>query len=397
MQFQNTKREVIVKKILPSLKSVALLLGGMAAGFYLYSTGHSNARGYNEVYAYRFNSVSLPLHMESENTAYGAVREIRDVSGGYRRAITLLAGVRLGIFTALSGRASTAQDLSTMLKTETRATEILLNALASIGFLEKTDGKYSNSAKSENYLVRNKTYYLGDILSHEFSLIGRWLTLPEVVLRGNPVPPQYRDAGGDGLKDFILGMANIAQTSARQTLNVLDLTGVSQMLDLGGGPGTYSIIFCRRYPELRAVVFDRPEVTEIAGEQIAAAGMMERITTLSGDFFINNIGSDYDLVFISNIIHSLGKEAINALLKKSFQSLKPGGRIVVKDFILDEDMTSPQDAALFSINMLTATREGRCYAESEVRDLLGKAGCKDFEYKIVNEEDRLVIGRKTGQ
>ena len=115
---------------------------------------------------------------------------------------------------------------------------------------------------------------------------------------------------------------------------------------------------------------------------------------LTGDFFVDDIGDDYDLILLSNIIHSLGKDAMTRLFKKSYRALKLGGQIVVKDFILNEDMVSPKNSALFAINMLSVTQEGRCYTYSEIEKLLTDAGFAGFKFSYVNEEDRLVIAKR---
>jgi cyclopropane fatty-acyl-phospholipid synthase-like methyltransferase len=166
------------------------------------------------------------------------------------------------------------------------------------------------------------------------------------------------------------------------------------MLDLGGGPGSYAIAFSKTYPYLKAVVFDQDEqALRIAREDIIKERLEDRIHLKKGDFLKDDIGHDYDLVLLSSIIHAFGEEENIYLLSKVKKSLKDGGQVVIKDFILDESKTKPVSAATFAINMLVNTKNGRTYSFSEVKGWLNALGFKEI-YNIALNRSKLIIGKK---
>jgi ribosomal protein RSM22 (predicted rRNA methylase) len=165
-----------------------------------------------------------------------------------------------------------------------------------------------------------------------------------------------------------------AKVGAPLVAEVLNLTGRKQLFDVGGGPGTYSIALVKRYSGLRAIVFDLPQTVEIAKEIIAASSVAERITTRAGDYFKGDFGRGNDVVLLSAILHSMGPERSKLLLKKSYDSLIPGGLVVVREGLLDDEGTSPVGAVLFSLNMLVNTGSGQSYSGKEIMDLMSFVG-----------------------
>jgi cyclopropane fatty-acyl-phospholipid synthase-like methyltransferase len=178
----------------------------------------------------------------------------------------------------------------------------------------------------------------------------------------------------DEMRDFILGMENVSRRSSEAVAELLDLTGCRRLLDLGGGPGTAALTFARANPGLECVVFDLPGPVGIADEQIAAAGLGDRVSTVAGDFHTDSFDTGYDVVYIANILHMLGPDECIRLLEKAAAALTPGGRLVVKDFFLEESRTAPAFAAQFSVNMLVATMAGRTYTRAEMDEQFAAAG-----------------------
>jgi 2-polyprenyl-3-methyl-5-hydroxy-6-metoxy-1,4-benzoquinol methylase len=166
------------------------------------------------------------------------------------------------------------------------------------------------------------------------------------------------------------------------------------MLDVGGGSGAYSIAFARASAALRSEILDLPTVLPIAEGHIAEAGLADRVTTRAGDLRRDELGAGYDLVLLSSICHMLGPEENRGLLSRCARALAPGGRVVVSDFVLDEDGTGPRQAVLFSLNMLVGTPAGRSYRESEYRAFFREAGLADVARVRLPGPAHLVIGRR---
>lgn len=289
------------------------------------------------------------------------------------------------IFDYLDGRGRTAAALSKIIGTDGRATELLLNSLAAIGLLEKRGGNYRNAGVASRYLVKGKADYQGDILMHNDVLWDNWSGLDEVVKTGRP----YRKAHDH--ESFILGMHNLALQKVKGVMKNLDLKGMKKVLDLGGGPGTYSLAFAKK--KMDVTLLDFPDTLRISKRVITSAGMEKDIRLLPGDFMKDKLGSGYDMIFISQIFHAYGPDECTALLRKCRASLQKGGRVVVQEFYLDESRTSPLQGAVFAINMLVNTPHGRTYTPNEMSAWMKRAGFTRIAKKIL-DETVLMIGTK---
>lgn len=315
--------------------------------------------------------------MTSQNKKNDMER-ITSIGSQYMESRVLLTAVRLGLFGILGeGDPRDEGQVAAAAGADPRACGLLLDALCAMGLVAKEDGRYRVQPGQEEYLVPGGSYYVGDILGHHERLWNRWSRLTDVVTSGRPVPRTEVPGAGENegaRRDFILGMANIGAQGARELVRALDPRGPLTLLDVGGGPGTYALQFARYNPELRAVVFDLPEVLPIANEQIDASGLGDRVSAVGGDYLQDTLPGGNHLVLLSNIIHSLGPEENRMLFGRIHRSLEPGGRLILKDFFVDEDRTGPLWPAVFSINMLVGTENGRSYSESEVQDWLAGAG-----------------------
>jgi len=196
-------------------------------------------------------------------------------------------------------------------------------------------------------------------------------------------------------QDFTLFMKQFSEGKAERLSQLVDCSGANLMLDLGCGPGSYAIAFAHRYPHLKIVSIDRNDQTiEIAKKEIARQKLQGRIHPRKGDFFVGDIGNGYDIVLLSSIICIFGeKENIN-LLRKVKESLKPGGRVVILDSILDESKTKPVSGAMFAVHMLVTTPNGRSYSFSEVKGWFQELGIKDIQ-QIPMDHSQVIIGNNT--
>ncbi|HPZ08104.1 MAG TPA: methyltransferase [Candidatus Eremiobacteraeota bacterium] len=330
-----------------------------------------------------------------EKGLYENIDKLSNIARGFMQARILLVANEINIFSVIGEEGRFLDDIVTHCGTDRRATEIFLNALTGMGLLLKKKDFYENSALTREHLIYGKEYYLGDSLRHSYNLYDRWADLLNVVKTGKPVKTgdEVRKSPEEN-KNFVLGMANIGRFSVEELLSVIDLSDKRKFLDMGGGPGTYAIAFCRRYPYLKATVFDLPKVTSIAVEQILKAGLSDRIDTVSGDYLKDPIGSAYDVILLSNVIHSLGEKDILLLFQKAREALLPEGQFIVKDFFPSDDRTGPEYPLVFAVNMLISTKEGNTYTEAEVTDWLKKSGFASVEIKRVTAYTKIAIAVK---
>jgi len=164
---------------------------------------------------------------------------------------------------------------------------------------------------------------------------------------------------------------------------------------VGAGPGTYPIAVCREHAAVSATIFDLPATLKVTRDVLAERGMTERIDLVAGDFNHDPLPHGYDMVFLSNIIHSEDEAHCAALVQKCFAALNSGGRIVIKDHAMNDDLTLPVEGAVFSLQMLLVTR-GRDYSFKEIDGWLGAAGFDPATEQALPEpySSSLVMARK---
>jgi SAM-dependent methyltransferase len=309
---------------------------------------------------------------------------------GYRDAMILVAALKTGIFENLNDKARTPTQVASDLNLDPRAVDILMHALAAAGILRKDSDTFHIDPAARPYLLADSPETMVSILGHNVGMMRSWLELPTVLQTGQPAPRPERTA--EEMRDFICGMENVSRQSSREVAKKVDLSGVERLLDLGGGPGTAAIAFCQAYPDLTAVVLDLPGPVGIASEQITTAELAGRITTVAGDFHTDDYGTGFDVVYISNIIHMLSPDETLGILRRSAACLNPGGRVLVKDFYLDDDRLQPASAAQFSVNMLAATTGGKSYTGTETEALLTAAGFERLSTVPVAKASQVLCG-----
>jgi 2-polyprenyl-3-methyl-5-hydroxy-6-metoxy-1,4-benzoquinol methylase len=301
--------------------------------------------------------------------------ELRRLWGGFWASRVLLTANNYRIFDYLI-KPQSANAIAKKVKTNLRATEILLDAITGIGLLKKNRGKYSNAPIAAKFLVKGSAYYHGDILRHADTLWQNWSELDKIIKMGKPIRKAHDHEA------FIMGMHNIASLKVKYVIKAIGLKGVKTALDLGGGPGTYSIEMAKKGVDV--TLFDRPETVKIARRVVKKEGI-KNINFIQGDFLQDNIGKGYDLIFASQILHSLSEKDNLCLLKKCKKALNKRGRIVIQEFRLLKDRAHPQQGALFSVNMLINTEGGRSYSPDEMKSWLSKTGFKKAEEKLMGE------------
>jgi hypothetical protein len=301
-----------------------------------------------------------------------------DVSGSYWQTCALHAGVALGVFTALGDGFLTAGEVARETACSLRGTAVLLNALTAMGLLARRGDQYGNTPEARRFLVRDAEEYLGFMILHHHHLMVSWARLPVAIRGGRPIRKRSVFQNREIREGFLMGMFTLANRLAPQVVREVDLAGRKHLLDLGGGPGTYAIHFCKACAGLRATVFDLPTTRPFALKTIRRFGLADRVSFRAGDYLEDDLGEGYDAAWLSQILHGEGPEDCRRIIARAAASLVPGGILVVHEFILDDTLDGPLHPALFSLNMLLGTKEGRSYSEGEIRDMMSAAGLRDI-------------------
>jgi (2Fe-2S) ferredoxin/ubiquinone/menaquinone biosynthesis C-methylase UbiE len=321
--------------------------------------------------------------------------DLMTLFNGFRASRIMLTAIELDLFTAVRDGA-TAADVASRLGTDRRATEALLNAITSLGILEKKGTQYTNSAAAARYLAEGGKNDSRMGIMHAVHLWNRWSTLTECIRKGTSVTYTEMTTRDDKwTQAFIAAMDANARARGRQVAGIVDASGVKKLLDVGGGSGAYSIAFAKANPELQGFIFDLPTVVPIAQKHIEEAGLKDRIKFIEGDMRTDEFGTGFDMVFVSAICHMFDDQENLSLFQKVQRALNPGGRIVIQDFILNDDKTGPVTAALFSINMLVGTPHGASYSEAEYTDWLKKTGFEQVRRVTLPGPTDLIVATKS--
>jgi len=324
--------------------------------------------------------------------------DLMNVVMGFRQSRIVLSGFELGVFSALGDERKTSAELARALGLNPRGTDRLMNALCALGLLRKSGGFFSNTSFSAHYLSKGKPEYLAG-LGHLAGLWHRWGTLTQAVRRGGRVleyPIESKIEEKRRIEGFIASMHQRASAQAPQVVRMINLSGVRRTLDIGAGSGAFSIEFARAKRDIRATVFDLPEVIPFTRKYVAKAGLSPRFAFKPGDFSRDDIGSGYDLILLSAIIHMNSLPENLRLFRKCVRALVPGGRLVISDHIMSEDRTRPAYGAIFALNMLVNTRAGDTYTEREISASMKEAGLTRISRRGKRFDSSLVIGTKPG-
>jgi SAM-dependent methyltransferase len=317
------------------------------------------------------------------------------LSAGFRSSQILFTACELGIFNAIGKDSLTIGQICDQLKTSTRGTRILVEALAGLDLLEQDRGRFRNTALALQHLLPGSPEPKLAQMRHNARLYLRWSGLAEAVTQGSPVSsPDGAYPKREDRREFARAMADSAQVSARLTSEAIDLDGVRRLLDVGGGPGVFAAEFVRRQPDLEVTLLDDADTLEIAEERIRKLGLEQNIRFQPGDAFETELGNGYDLILISNVIHIYSSKANQTLVSRAARALVPGGRLLLKDFFLDSQRSGPLWSLLFAANMLVSTKEGDCYTEDEARGWFESAGLHQVQRIPLTEQTLILVARK---
>lgn len=317
------------------------------------------------------------------------------VMRSYQGACVLAAAGELDVFGALARGDRRAQDVALELGADRRGMRTLLDALVALGLLEKSGELYHAPAEVVSLLVADRSGNQLAMVQHQANCLRNWSQLAAVVKRGQPSPrtPSIRGSDAD-YAAFIEAMDNIAGATAAGLIGSLPRMEFRHLLDVGGASGSYTIAFLRAYPQARATLFDLPVVMPQAKQRLEKAGLLDRVTLAPGDFYEDELPTGADLAWVSAIVHQNAREQNRILFKRVHDALAPGGRILLRDIVMDEARTRPVAGALFAINMLVNTKGGGTFTLDELRADLTSAGFADVTLLVRSETMNSVVAAR---
>lgn len=308
--------------------------------------------------------------------------------GSYGSELLTAAVAHLRVFTLLDQRPLAMADLGRALELAERPLAVLTTALRAMGLLDRDDlGRFTLTELSRTHFVPGTPFDVSGYIGLAAESPG----VREMVARlrsnrpaGADLPDQgaafiYRDGlesameQGDTARTLTLALAGRARNVAPALVQAAPLRDARRLLDVGGGTGIYSLAYLQANPQLRAVVWDRPEVLRVAAECAAEAGVADRLELIPGDMFADPVPEGADAILLSNILHDWDIPTCRALLDRLASALPAGGKLLIHDVTLDDDHAGPLPVALYSAALFTLT-EGRAYSASEFRGWMEGAG-----------------------
>jgi (2Fe-2S) ferredoxin/ubiquinone/menaquinone biosynthesis C-methylase UbiE len=336
--------------------------------------------------------------MKAKDSAGMLPDDVDQAIRGFRESRAILTALELDIFTAI-GNGGTAPQIATKIGADARATEMLLNVLVSMELLKKGGDMFVNTATSSRYFREGSPDNMRMALMHTVHLWDTWSTLTECVRQGTSITRRAGVAGEVArnefwTKAFIAAMHRNARERAPHLIRAVGLDGVKRMIDLGGGSGAYSIAFANAKPDLKVDLLDIADVLPLTAEYVRDAGVADRVTLIPGDLRADKFAGGHDLALLSAICHMFGVDENKDLLRRAYDALDKGGRLVIQEFILEPDKTAPRTATLFALNMLVGTDKGSAYSSEEYADWLNAAGFTDVQHVKLPGPSALMIGTK---
>ncbi len=328
-----------------------------------------------------------------EHTAESILDQARAFMGS---RILLTAG-ELDLFTTLSRQPATATEVAASLGGDERAVRTILDAVTALGYLEKSDGVYRCAEGIAELLSADSEESVLPMVLHMVGGYRSWgrLTQKARGVSGDQDGPFVGFDEPARLKAFIGAMHVVSRERARHVAEAVAPRDDERMLDVGGASGSYVMAFLERAPGMVATLFDRPAVVEMARQRLGDSGLLDRVTLVPGDFYVDELPGGHNLALVSAIIHQNSYEQNVDLFGKVFRALEPGGRVLVRDHVLDPDRATPAAGAVFAINMLVNTEGGGCYTFDEIREGLEEAGF--IEVRLLQRDqvmDGLVEARR---
>jgi precorrin-6B methylase 2 len=247
--------------------------------------------------------------------------------------------------------------------------------LVSLRLLAKSSDNYRLAPGLNTVLTGNGAKSVLGMAQHQANCLRRWAELARVVKNGQPakVGSSVRGPAGDQ-RSFIDAMHNISAPVAGKVIKAVRPLKFNHLLDVGGASGTWTMAFLLACPSARATLFDLPQVLPMARRRLTAAKLIKRVRLVAGDFLKDALPWGVDLVWVSAIVHQNSRVQNRTLFAKVLHALSPGGRIAIRDMVMEKDPAHPVAGALFAVNMLVATERGGTFTFDELREDLERAG-----------------------
>jgi predicted metal-binding protein len=304
---------------------------------------------------------------------------LEDMATAYWFSETLFTAVELGIFDILDPDGCDAGRLAQTLRCDERGMERFMDALCSLGLTGRHGANYFNTALSKQYLIKTSRMYQGNSILWRKALKNPWQGLKKTIESGGRVETGHLSDPKERIKDYISAMDDVAKYKAREILALfegMDIRG--EILDVGAGSGAIAAAFLKRFPEMTATFMDMEDALSYS-QTLIDKKLNDRINYCPANALEEwPFKKKFDVIILSNIIHAFSEKEMPHLIKSAAGCVKDNGFIVMHDLFFEH---FPQKAALFDLNMMINTYNGRVFSKNDIETEL--SGLDIFSADII--------------
>lgn len=298
-------------------------------------------------------------------------------------SVVLFALFESGVFKALASGPKQLPELHRSIGGDAESLRATLDAAVALKILSRSPAGYQAEESLLECLGREDSRaYLGEWVTFLHVLAAPLLRLGTAIRTGEKPGALFEDmSGGDPepARRMTAAMDAYARTRGAEIAERLDLSGARTLLDLGCGPGTYALSILERNPGMHATLLDLAGPIAEARRFVAARGMSERVEFVVQDAMTYAPGRTFDVVLVSNTLHMIGPTGSAELLKRCYELVSPGGRLIVQAQYLDDSRTAPRWPTLLNLIQRVATPDGRNHAIGETSEWFAAAGFVDVK------------------
>ena len=327
--------------------------------------------------------------------------QISNIAFGFMASKALFVALHCNIFTNLSSKPKSSKALAEEINIPENRITTILTALNSIGLLIREDNIYRNSPGAENFLVKGAPHDFGEYLRLQIDrqMYGFMQQLEGIVT--DNISPEYIDSYAKWMKNkkearLYSESQHAGSLGPGLTLSrMIDFSGVDHLLDVAGGTGGFSIRLCQANPKLSVSILDFPNVVAVGKEKVEEAGLSHRINFISGDALDYDWPTNCDAVLMSYLYNGVPGDAIPELARRAYEVLNPKGFYIVHDFMVEDNRSGPQLAALWQLQHLAFTPAAKSITPSWVFNIMEGVGFSDINVaELIPGMTKVVWGRK---
>jgi hypothetical protein len=342
--------------------------------------------------------------MNASTTTAPTPDRILEMGFGFWASKTLLSAVELGVFSELASAGPLDADaLRERLGLHPRGARDFFDALVALGLLERDDGRYANTADTEQFLDRTKPSYIGAILEMANARVyGFFGALTEALRTGQP-QNELKARGADlydalygdhdRLQGFLAAMSAVSSGVAQALVTAFPWERHRTVIDVGAAEGAVPVRLALAHPHLEGGGFDLPPVGPFFDKHVAAAGLGDRLRFYPGDFFVDDLPGA-NVLIMGHILHGVDLDQKRTLLTQAHDALPPGGALIVYDALIDDDRRENAYGLLLSLNMLIETPGGFDYTGGECLQWMRDVGFHDVHIQHLAGPDSMAVGIK---